>query len=320
MKKTVKSDDKKAIVKKAKKFEFKVKQAEIPIVQKTVSKEFSQTHYRRIAPVRKDLLTLTAALIVVFFIGLLSGLLFFPQKIVTVEKDGMGTNDAVTDDSALNTLSVPLNPLQKGKKFKAEINIAAVSNTGEGVLSKAVVEIIDGEGRILFNTNPFVEPDTQFSIDVAKNYAEQFTEKSLADKDIIYSIQEMQAKLVGGASAGAALTIATIAAIQGKNVRSDIAITGTILPDGSIGQIVGVMEKAYAAGQKGVKLFLVPAGQANGIVYEQKIEEKKGPGFIFQKIYYVPKQIDLNAIMSEQYGMQVIEVANISEAVKHAIE
>lgn len=257
---------------------------------------------RRKYPVKKEFIALISAIIVVFFIGLLSGILFLSKAEIT------------------GKTSIELNPLQNGEKLKAEINIAAVSNLGEGVLSKAVVEIIDGEGRVLFNTNPFVEPDTQLSVDIAKAYAEKFTGKSLAKKDVIYSIEDVQAKLVGGASAGAALTLATIAAIEGKKIKKDVVITGTILKNGTIGQIAGVVEKAYACAEKGIKLFLVPVGQAKGRIYEQKIEEKKGPGYIFQTITYVPKQIDLNSVMFKQYGMQVVEVANISQAVNYLIE
>ena len=64
-----------------------------------------------------------------------------------------------------------------------------------------------------------------------------------------------------GPSAGAALTIATIAALKHDSIRSDVVITGTINADGTIGQIGGVLEKAQAAKDIGAKLFLVPVGQ-----------------------------------------------------------
>lgn len=202
----------------------------------------------------------------------------------------------------------------------ASAAIVAVSDSGTGVVGKATVEVRQGKGRVLFNTNPFVEPDTQYSIETAKSVAESVTGLGLSDKDLIYSIETPQAKLVGGPSAGAALCIATIAAISGKNVRKDVAITGTIQPNGYIGQVGGILEKAQAAAEKGFKLFLVPKGQSTVVVYERKETEKKGPGFIFRRVYYEPRQIDLNEAMFEQYGMQVIEVSNIHEAMKIALE
>ena len=210
-------------------------------------------------------------------------------------------------------------PLSEGT-YEASVNIVAVSNEGIGVVGKGEVEIKPGKGRVLLNTNPFVEPDTQYSIEIAKEVAESVTGKSLAGKDIIYSIEAGEAQLVGGPSAGAALCIATIAAIQHKKVRSDVAITGTIQANGSIGQIGAVAEKARAAGEAGIKLFIVPRGQRKVVVYEKKETEKRGPGFVFRRIYYEPKVIDLNEIMFEQYGMRVLEVGNITEALQLALE
>ncbi|MEM4662683.1 MAG: S16 family serine protease [Candidatus Diapherotrites archaeon] len=206
------------------------------------------------------------------------------------------------------------------EESSAVASIVAVSSDGFGLVGKAIVEIKDGKGRVLFNTNPFVEPDTQYSIEVAKEVAERFTRVSLAEKDLVYSIEAPKAQLIGGPSAGAALCVATIAAIQGKKVRSDVAITGTIQQNGSIGQVGGILEKAQAAGESGFKFFLVPSGQKNVVVYEKKETEQRGKGIIVKKIYYEPKIVDLNELMFEQYGLQVIEVSNIEELASIALE
>jgi uncharacterized protein len=204
--------------------------------------------------------------------------------------------------------------------FHASVSIVAVSSEGIGIVGKGDVEIKPGKGRVLFSTNPFVEPDTQYSIEIAKQVAEDVTGKSLAKQDVIYSIEAGRAELIGGPSAGAALCLATIAAIENKKIREDVAITGTIQPNGSIGHVGAVLEKAQAAGKQGIKLFIVPKGQRNAIVYEKKETEKHGPGFVFRRIYYEPKVIDLNEAMFEQYGMEVIEVSNIYEAMDIALE
>ena len=49
--------------------------------------------------------------------------------------------------------------------------------------------------------------------------------------------------LIGGPSAGAAIAVATVAAIEGKNVSKDAVITGTIEEGGYIGEVGGVFEK-----------------------------------------------------------------------------
>ena len=211
-----------------------------------------------------------------------------------------------------------VNTIATAGSSQASISIVAVSNQGIGVVGTGTVEIRPGQGRVLLNTNPFVEPDTQYSIETARKVAEDVTGKNLVKQDIIYSVEAGNAKLVGGPSAGAALCLATIAAIEHKKIRKDIAITGTIEPDGSIGRIGAVLEKAQAAGKSGKKLFMVPKGQNKAVIYKQKKTEKKGPGFVFERIYYEPEVIDLNKAMYEQYGMQVVEVSNIKEAEKLA--
>ncbi len=202
------------------------------------------------------------------------------------------------------------------EKLEASIDIVAVKQQGEaGVVSRAVAEIAQGKGRVLFSLNPFVEPDTQQSAETAAAVAQQFTGKSLADRDVIYSIENTEAQLVGGPSAGAALTVATIAALEGKELRADAAITGTILPDGTIGTIGGVIEKAAACADANKTLFLVPKGQSVLTYYEQQVQEEKRGFLTIQRVTYIPKKLDLNDYAAEQgWQLQVLEVSNIEEA------
>ena len=136
---------------------------------------------------------------------------------------------------------------------------------------------------------------------------------------MIYSF-DIEGQVLGGPSAGAAMTIATIAAIEGKEVRGDVAITGTIEQDGSVGFVGGIVEKMEAAAQKGVKLFLVPKGQAKLTTYERVVEEQRRGGFVFQRVRYVPKTIDLNEYAKSELGIEVREVATISEAAGYLLK
>ena len=213
--------------------------------------------------------------------------------------------------------SVILKQLPAAEKFESSINIVAARAQGEvGVVSQATVEVIEGKGRVLFSLNPFVEPDTQQSAETAAAVAENLTGKSLADRDVIYGIENIDAQLVGGPSAGAALTVATIAALEGKQVREDAAITGTIQADGSIGQIGGVLEKAAACAENSLSLFLVPKGQLNLTYYEQQVQEEKRGFVTIQRIRYIPKTLNLGDYAQEQgWSLEVREVSNIQEAV-----
>ena len=68
---------------------------------------------------------------------------------------------------------------------------------------------------------------------------------------------------VGGPSAGAAFTLALIDELTPGDLTGgrDIAVTGTIRLDGSIGPIGGLEQKVSAVHQHGVEVFLIPAEQ-----------------------------------------------------------
>ena len=65
---------------------------------------------------------------------------------------------------------------------------------------------------------------------------------------------------IDGPSGGAALTVATIAALRGQKLRRDITMTGTIAPDGSIGLVGLIPSKIRAAKKAGFETILIPAG------------------------------------------------------------
>ncbi len=65
---------------------------------------------------------------------------------------------------------------------------------------------------------------------------------------------------LGGPSAGLAMTLGIIATATGQDLTGGIqvAATGTISPDGKVGPVGGVAEKAVAVTRAGAKVFLVP--------------------------------------------------------------
>jgi Lon-like protease len=66
---------------------------------------------------------------------------------------------------------------------------------------------------------------------------------------------------VGGPSAGLAFTLALIDDLTPGDLTggADVAVTGTIQPDGSVGPIGGAGQKAAAVRREGLDLFLVPS-------------------------------------------------------------
>lgn len=69
---------------------------------------------------------------------------------------------------------------------------------------------------------------------------------------------------VGGPSAGLAFTLAVLDELSPGDLTGgdDIAVTGTILRDGSVGEVGGVTQKAVAARRAGARLMLVPESEA----------------------------------------------------------
>ena len=199
------------------------------------------------------------------------------------------------------------------QKSVAEIYVPAVNEKGEGVATILRVEAIPGEGRVLVDIHQLLFwVDTQYSIQIAKSVAQKLTGLNLSKIDLIYSI-ETNASIIEGPSAGAALTIATIAALENKSLNESVIITGTINPDGSIGPVGGILAKAQAGKQVGAKLFLVPKGQGTQVTYKpiRKCEEI-GP-ITYCTIKYLPEKISI----SKDVGIDVIEVSNIEDALKY---
>jgi len=196
------------------------------------------------------------------------------------------------------------------------INLPAVDNQGNGVVAKLKVQAIAGEGRVLTNIdNLLFWVDTQYSIKVAEMVAENITGADLSNVDLIYTI-ETDASVIEGGSAGAALTIATIAVLQNRTVPSDVMITGTINPDGGIGPVGAIFAKAKAAKDVGVKIFLVPEGQGSQVNYApEKKCEQIGP-VTFCTTEYKPQKLDI----SKDVGIEVKEVSTVSDALKYFID
>ena len=225
-----------------------------------------------------------------------------------------------------NQILIPSEPVQQltslpVQNYSASANILAVKSVdNSGVLGKVTVEIYPGKGRVLMNTNPFLEPDTQFSAETAVNVAQDYTEKDLSDKDVIISF-DIGGKLLGGPSAGAAMAAATVAAIEEKGVKEDVAITGTILSSGEIGVIGGVIEKAQAAADTGMELFLVPEELLYLTYYEREIKKQQiGPNFYIQRVNYVPKKLDLNNYTMTEFDMETKGVSTVGDVVTYMIE
>ncbi len=77
----------------------------------------------------------------------------------------------------------------------------------------------------------------------------------LAGVDVMFRFQGR----IDGPSAGGILCLALLSCLEGKTVPNDLAFTGTILPDGTIGLVSGIAHKLAAAKKRGCRRVIVPS-------------------------------------------------------------
>lgn len=196
---------------------------------------------------------------------------------------------------------------------KVYLKIPAVDNQGNGVVTTLKVETKPGEGRVLVTINQLLFwVDTQDSIRTAKEVAQNITGIDTSSIDFVYEI-ETNASIIEGPSAGAAMTVATIAALENKTINQSVMMTGTINHDGTIGPVGEIVAKAKASKDVGATLFLVPLGQAVQTYYKPEEYCKKFGPITYCTTEYKPEKIDV----AKEVGIEVKEVANIQEALKY---
>jgi predicted ATP-dependent protease len=151
----------------------------------------------------------------------------------------------------------------------SQYGVLAVDENNEGHVIPLEVVIKSGKGNIYPNiANVIVDETLQSSVQTAILVAREVTRTGLVDKDIYINIEsppEARGLVISGGSAGGAITLATIAAMEGKTIKHDVLITGTINEDHSIGKIGAARAKALAAKENGATLFLVPVGQKSEV-------------------------------------------------------
>lgn len=217
-----------------------------------------------------------------------------------------------------NTLVAPtITGAVDGTITEVQTKLVAVDREGNGVITNLSVRTVPGNGRILVDIDGLLFfVDTQHSMQVARDVAENYLNATLTDRDLVYGIEIDNTTAVGGESAGGALTAATIAALSGRQLRNDTIMTGTINPDGTIGNIGGVLAKARAAREAGYAFFLVPEGQGTYIHVEKERECTKVGRTTVCSTQFKPVRMSI----SKEVGIEIIEVETITDVVEHFLQ
>jgi uncharacterized protein len=206
----------------------------------------------------------------------------------------------------------PINPSYSNMSYSS-IVIPAVDEEGNGLTTLLAVQVLPGEGRILTNIDRLLFwTDTQNSIRTSSKVASNITGMNISSYDIIYTILT-NATSVEGPSAGAALTVATIAAFEKKPLNPKVMITGSVNHDGTIGPVGQILPKAKAAKEAGAELLLVPLLNSQEVIYEtRKYCEQIGISQICTT-EKIPKKVNI----SDEAGIKVVEVQSIEEALRY---
>ncbi|MEM4581123.1 MAG: S16 family serine protease, partial [Candidatus Korarchaeum sp.] len=203
------------------------------------------------------------------------------------------------------------------ERSKAFLKVPAVYQSPDGTLAGTLgnltVEVEKGEGIVYFSAEPLTQIDTQGAARTAALVASYILNVDPRSLNFYYRL-ESGSTIVGGPSAGAAMTVATVAAILGKQVRGDTIMTGMINLDGTIGPVGGIPQKLQAAAEAGAKVFLLPAGQE---IVEEAVPKQVRVGPLV--ITTVERRKVNVTELGEKLGIKVVEVSNVDEALGYML-
>lgn len=269
---------------------------------------------KRTESIRPILITLVILLILIAFYAWLQPDFLQDLKILSEKTASSEKLIAETEVNKSVEKSTDEAPVKTEGISTSSLDLPAVDAQGNGINTVLTVISKPGTGKVLIDIEePLFWVDTQQSIQTAKKVAKEITGIDTDKVDLEYNIEVGNASLVGGPSAGAALTVATIAALQNKPLKENVMITGTINEDGTIGKVGAIIEKAKAAKDAGAEIFLVPSGESSQtkIIPDEKCIER--PGLIYCETVY--RQMKVN--VGDSIKIEVKEIGNIRQALEY---
>ncbi|RLE55841.1 MAG: hypothetical protein DRJ40_07415 [Thermoprotei archaeon] len=200
---------------------------------------------------------------------------------------------------------------------KVSVRAVAVSRTEEGKLVGTIttIEIAvlkPGNGTVYISTTPLTELDMQAAAKVAAIVASELADVPYVKYDFLINVRAPTV-IVGGPSASALMAVAMYALLKNLTLNTTVYMTGMVNPDGSIGPVGGILEKAEAVARAGGKVFLIPLGQRYVVTYET-IKQVIGP---ITRIVRKPKVVDVVEYARKKWGLKVIEVGSVEEALQY---
>jgi len=181
-----------------------------------------------------------------------------------------------------------------------------------GTVTNVTVLVTEGWGDVYVSTYSLTQEDFQGAATAAARVVCNLLNLSFSSYNFYFKVVG-PAVIVGGPSAGVAMAVAVYSALTGQPVNRSVMVTGMISPDGTVGPVGGVYEKAQAAAQAGAKVFLVPPGQSVVVTY-RTVVRRVGP---FRFYATQPVTINLTEYAARELGLRVVEVSTIEEALRY---
>lgn len=180
------------------------------------------------------------------------------------------------------------------------LQVFAVTDDGGALSADLTITIDPGTGKVWSSVHSLVGTATQNSEKITVELARKYFD-DVDSYDYKFDINTT-ASVVDGPSAGSSMALLLISMLENRKLPGYVATTGTINPDGTIGPVGGVFEKARKASESGIRLFLIPDGEA--------IHTRKFPDGV--------KSVNLVYYALEEWGLKVVEVKNIDDLLRYA--
>ena len=185
------------------------------------------------------------------------------------------------------------------------VNLLAVQEinnmTYVGSTADLYLEVRDGTGRVFLDTSPLTKIDTQISTRYAKDIACDYFDLDCDQYDFIYTIRA-KSSIIGGPSAGAAMSALTAITVLDLEHDESVAVTGTINSGGIIGPVGAVEEKVITAFEHNLSKVLVSLGSTDQFSNEIKLKLGLDIDLINYNIFNVTNESSSEIIVIDYFN------------------
>ncbi|WP_243668446.1 hypothetical protein [Vulcanisaeta sp. JCM 16161] len=141
--------------------------------------------------------------------------------------------------------------------------LAVSSNNSGAVINITITAMRPGSGYVYVASSPLPTAESGTflsSSQIAALVATYLANQPFNEYNFLINVEPTTLE-IGGPSASGYMTVAMWALITNHTLNPDVAMTGMILPDGSIGPVGGLPAKIKAAAEEGYEVVLIPYGQ-----------------------------------------------------------